>query len=386
MGVEQPAAAEAPVAAHGVSDAAYEASEEAAKQQLIDAIDAEFDEGETEKPSPTSKAAKKAPSKVASKDETEEEASDEEADDSVDEEDAQASFEDAAALKGHIKTLIESGDLRKLETELGLEKGALKINGSKLRYVREQSQKAAAALQTAERKAADAQSLVQQAQQVYGPMVRAKQLFQSGSADGVQQAARFVEAHFGVPIAQFVDAVVKAGRGQALPRSGPDPEVAELKLTVQRLLEQQTRAQADAQLAQAKARHVAGIKAKLGSSPLGALPDGAQRVYDRLVASYDRGTGGYSLSLQDAIKAVADDPATKWLLHERAQKAKPKDDATESRGSKPKANGTPAAPVKALTYEEREEQEKRALIAELEAEALKAERAARAARRSHARK
>lgn len=284
-------------------------------------------------------------------------------------------------FRAHVKSLTEAGDLRKLEEYLGLEKGALKIDGSKFRYLRQRQEKADKAVADATRQRDEATTLVQRAQEEYGPMVRAKQAFAAGTAQGVQQAGRFVEKHFGCSLAQFVDAVVKAGRGEASAPRAPiqDQAIEELRAEVARLKqerEQTSRAETEKAAAE---RHVTAIKGKLTGSPIAVLPDAAQLVYAKLKGSYDSAIDGYKLTLREAIAEVAADPATKWRLHERAQKAR-RTAEPEPEPSRPGRRGQPPArrpAAKTMT----EAEERQALIAELEAEARKEERATRYGKR-----
>lgn len=348
-------------------------SEEAERAALIAELDAEDSESEAREP------AEELPGEAEPSEDTAEDEGEEEGDDEVEEQ----SFEGADEFREHVKSLLEAGDMRKVEEALGLEKNALKLNGAKFRYVRQQAQKAAETIQRAETEAAKAQNLVESAKQVYGPMVQAKQLFHSGTADGVQRAARFVESHFGVPLTQFVEAVVKAGRGEASAHRGPDPEVAELKQTVQRLLEERTQQQTQAQAQAAEQRHLEAIKGKLGGSPLAKLPDGAKVVYEKIKGSYDQSIGGYRLNLRDAIAAAQDDPAVKWKLHELASKRKAPAAAPGKQPASQLQRKRVVTAPKAANPAEAEAAAKARLIAELEAEERKAERAAR---RSNARR
>lgn len=360
-----------PEATEAAPVAAPEAAERAA---LIAELDA-ADDAETESTS-GDRGARKDDEDAASDDASvseDEPAADVEESDEEDEA-AEGSPQTAAEMAEHIKGLLDAGDMRKVEEALGLEKGALKINGAKFRYVRQQVQKATEATQRAEARAAQADTVIQSAQQVYGPMVQAKQLFHDGTAQGVQQAARFVETHFGVPLTTFVEAVVKAGRGESSPQRGPDPEVAELKQTVQQLLQERNNQQTMAQQQAAEQRHLTTIKGKLGGTPLAKLPDGAKVVYETIKRSYDASIQGYRLNLKDAIAEAQKDPAVKWRLHELSQK----------RGAKPADKPAPTLARKRVIIEskglspaQKESAEKARLIAELEAEERKQERVSR---------
>jgi hypothetical protein len=356
--------------------AASESNESAAKNALIAELEAEIDDsGEeavrTEKPKPGKKrleAAKEDAANEGEEPEAEEDAGEEEP------ESAAAQLPDA--VREHVRNLVDTGDIRQLEVVLGLEKGALKVDGGKIRYARQRLEKAEKAQSKASEQHAAAQNVLTQAQQAYGPMVRAKQLFQGGTAQGVQQAARFVESHFGVPLTQFVETVLKAGRGESAPQRGPDPEVVELKQTVQQLLQERQRQQQQETERTQTERHVATIKGKLGSSPIAKLPDAAQLVYAKIKGSYDATIDGYTLTLKDAIAAVASDPATKWRLHELAQKSARTAPVVTPTALKTTPGRKPP-PRGKLSPAEQEAAEKSALIAELESSERKRERAER---------
>lgn len=354
---------------------------EAEHDALIAELEAEFAEGDSE-PARLEKGAKKAvQAKKGEPVDTDGDAEPEgeEAGESEDGNEAQVQTIDE--FREHAKDIARSGDIRKLEEVLGLEKNTLRVDGGKVRYARQRLEKAEKAQAAAHQKYGEANTILSDAQQQYGGMVRAKHLFAGGTPQGIQQAARFVEGHFGVPLAQFVDAVVKAGRGEAGPQRGPDPEVTELKRTVQQLLTEQQQARKAETERQQTERHVSLIKGKLGGHSIAQLPDAAQLVYAKIKSSYDSTIDGYKLTLKDAIAAVAADPATKWRLHELAQKRAPKDAAGPTNGKRPAKAANGKAPTrKAATPAESEEAEKRALIAELEAEARKEERAQRYAR------
>lgn len=355
---------DADTSAEAVAPAAN--SESAAKEALIAELEAEDSGGEA-KQGETEKA-----DRVDSKDDAEDDVEDT----AGDEGDAVDPIQTAEEVRQHVKDLLAAGDLRKVEESLGLEKGALKLDGAKFRYMRQRGEKAERALAEATGKHTEATALVTRAQEEYGPMVRAKQLFAQGTPQGVQQAARFVEHHFGVPMTQFVEAIVKAGRGESQPARQSDPEIAELKTTVQRLLQEREQQQLQETARTAATRHVATIKSKLGSSPIAKLPDAANLVYERLKGSYDRAIDGYTLTLPEAIKAVTDDPATKWRLHEMRQKTAPK--ALAEPAAKTAAGSRKPAPATAkLSQREKEAAEKAAVIAELEAQMRKEERAQR---------
>lgn len=355
---------DADTSAEAVAPAAN--SESAAKEALIAELDAEDSGGE----------AKESQAKEADGIDAEAEAEDDVDDTAGDEGDAVDAIQTAEEIRQHVKDLVAAGDLRKVEEALGLEKGALKLDGAKFRYMRQRAEKAAKAEALAQGKHVEATALVTRAQEEYGPMVRAKQLFAQGTAQGVQQAARFVEAHFGVPLTQFVEAIVKAGRGESQPARTSDPEIAELKTTVQRLLQEREQQQLQETARAAATRHVATIKSKLGSSPIAKLPDAANLVYERLKGSYDRTIDGYTLTLPEAIKAVTEDPATKWRLHEMRSKSAPR---TPEPVAVKTANGSrkPVASTGKLSPKEKEAAEKAAVIAELEAQMRKEERAQR---------
>lgn len=356
---------DADTSAEAVAPAAN--SESAAKEALIAELDAEDSGGEAEESH--AKEAHPVDAEAESENDIDEPTGDE--GDSV------GSIQTAEEIREHVKELVASGDLRKVEEALGLEKGALKLDGAKFRYMKQRAEKASKAEAQAQAKHAEATGIVTRAQEEYGPMVRARQLFAQGTPQGVQQAARFVEQHFGVPMTQFVEAIVKAGRGEAQPARTADPEIAELKTTVQRLLHEKEQQQLQETARAAATRHVATIKSKLGSSPIAKLPDAANLVYERLKGSYDRSIDGYTLTLPEAIKAVTEDPATKWRLHEMRQKTAPKT-LTEPVAVKV-ANGLRklVASTGKLSPKEKEAAEKAAVIAELEAQMRKEERAQR---------
>lgn len=341
-------------------------SESAAKEALIAELDAEDSGGEQEQAKPP----KADP--VDAEAESEEDVEDPESDEgeTVD------SVQTAEEIRQHVKDLVAAGDLRKVEEALGLEKGALKLDGAKFRYMRQRAEKAAKAEALAQTKHAEAAGLVTRAQEEYGPMVRARQLFAQGTPQGIQQAARFVEQHFGVPLTQFVESIVKAGRGESQPARQADPELAELKTTVQRLMQEREQQQLQESARAAATRHVAVIKGKLGGSPIAKLPDAPTLVYERLKASYDRTIDGYTMTLPEAIKAVTEDPATKWRLHEMRQKtgAKPVAEPVATRVASGSRKPVPGAK---LTPKDKEAAEKAAVIAELEAQMRKEERAQR---------
>lgn len=357
-------------AAPEVSDAAPQ--EAAEKDALIAEIEAELDGGA----SPAKQKAAQPEPEADADGEGEPEADVPDEDEPAD----VAGAEDASSLRDHVKELVASGDIRKVEEALGLEKGALKVDGAKFRHLRAKAEKAGKLAAEAEQRHAEAQNLVGQAQQTYGGMVRAKQEFATGTAQGIQRAARFVEGHFGVPLAQFVDAVVKAGRGEAQPQRGPDPEVAELKAQLQKMQEERSREKAAETERAAAERHVATIKGKLAGNPIAVLPDAAKLVYERLRGSYDRDIDGYTLTLKDAIAAVQADPATKWRLHELKQKAAAK--AAPAPAPKPVPGRRQVVTTQRMTPAEAEAAEKAALIAELEAEERKKERAQRYGKRT----
>jgi hypothetical protein len=366
---------EAPAEAQADAESAGEAAESAARDALIAELESEMDGGE-----PSGKPVKVTRSKPGK---AEAEATDDgeaEADDAdPGDEDAPGLEQSTEEFRERVKGLVEAGDIRKLEEELGLEKGALKVDGAKFRHLRQRAEKAAKAEASAQAARAQTNTLLTQARQEYGPMVQAKHLFNSGTPQGVQQAGRFVEKHFGVPLAQFVDTIIKAGRGEAAPQRGPDPEVAELKQTVLQLKQSlEQRQNAESEKVQSE-RHVATIRGKLTGSPIAKLPDAAQLVYARLKGSYDSTIDGYKLTLKDAISAVAEDPATKWRLHELRQRSATTTPPSAGRApgkATSNGNGKHVAP-RAKGGKMTEEQEKQALIVELEAAARKEERAQR---------
>lgn len=287
--------------------------------------------------------------------------------------DEEVLFESVDDFRDHAAELIKKGDTRALEEALGLEKGALKVNGAKVRWVQTQIEKATTALSTAQQKEAEAQAVIQGAQHHYGPIVQAKQHFASGQPQGVLAAARAVENHFGVKIADFVEAVVKAGRGEASRPMQADPEVKSLKETVQQLLAERQQQQQAAEQTAARTKHVATIGAKLKGTDLAKLSDGAALVYDKILASYDSTLNGYKLDLKAAIKATLDDPAVKWKLLQ-ARKGRPP--VPVKNGTKTPPPKLPAGPQRRRVVAaerpkspaDKEAAEKAALIAELDAE------------------
>lgn len=282
-------------------------------------------------------------------------------------------FESVDDFRDHAAELIKKGATRALEEALGLEKGTLKVNGAKVRWVQTQIEKATTALSTAQQKEAEAQAVIQGAQHHYGPIVQAKQHFASGQPQGVLAAARAVENHFGVKIADFVEAVVKAGRGEASRPMQADPEVKSLKETVQQLLAERQQQQQAAEQTAARTKHVATIGTKLKGTDLAKLSDGAALVYDKILASYDSTLNGYKLDLKAAIKATLDDPAVKWKLLQ-ARKGKPP--VPVKNGTKTPPPKLPAGPQRRRVIAaerpkspaDKEAAEKAALIAELDAE------------------
>lgn len=372
----------AEVGTEAVNEAPLGGTDAAEKAALIAEIEGELDE-ESEGGSGASehKAQKKPPRGARAGGDEESGEREDEADPEDDA--AEGGPGSISELREHVRELVLAGDIRKVEEALGLEKGALKVDGARFRHMRQRAEKADKARSEAEQRHAEAANIVTQAQQEYGPMVRAKQLFQSGNPQGVQQAGRFVERHFGCSLAQFVDSVVKAGRGEGTPQRGPDPEVAELKAALLEMKQAQERERAQQTERAAADRHISTIKSKLSATPLAKLPDAAKLVYERLKGSYDRTIDGYTMTLRDAIAAVQEDPGTKWRLHEMRERSTPTKTGGAAR-ERPAGGRQPARrePERGrLSPAEAEAAEKSALLAELEAEERRKERAARHGKR-----
>lgn len=371
-------AAEAAAAAPATPTAApvTAAADSAARDALIAELDA--DSGDAEE-APAEASDDEAPEPVGDSDgdEAEGEAGDEEAEE-------EAAFDSPDEFREHVKSLLEAGDMRKVEEALGLEKGALKINGAKLRYVQREKAEAARTKAEAANTAREANELKDAARNFYGPYVQAKQSFQSGTPQGVMAAARAVEGHFGVPLAVFVEHVLKAGKGEhgvpPVQQPQTNVEVEALRAEVQRLARLAEDGQAQQQNAAAEQRHIATISTKLKGTDLAKLKDGPQLVYAAIKGSYDANLRGYSLDLPKAIKAVLADPATKWKLHELKSGKTPAGKTPAPTAAKTSGKASPvkvARPAVALTPAQKEAAERAALIAELEAEERREERTAR---------
>jgi hypothetical protein len=346
------------------------ATDAAARDALIAELDA--DAGEESAPEPVeSDDSEPEPSDDAEADESSEETGDEEAEE-------EPAFDSPDEFREHVKSLLEAGDMRKVEEALGLEKGALKINGAKLRYVQR-------TVADAQRKVAEAENLKESARNFYGPYVQAKQQFQSGTPQGVMQAARAVEGHFGVPLAVFVEHVLKAGKGEhgvpSVQQPQTNAEIEALKAQNAQILQLLQNQQNQGQAQAAEQRHIATISGKLKGTDLAKLKEGPQLVYAAIKNSYDANLRGYSLDLPKAIKAVLADPATKWRLHELKTKASngKTAPAAVAPGKPGKQSPVKRSVVAAVpqTPAQKEAAERAALIAELEAEERREERAAR---------
>lgn len=365
------------------ADAPVASPEAADRAALIAELDAAEDaEGEQESPAPKARKGQSdesndsdpEPSDDADADEPAEEGGDEEAEEGE-------AFQTPDEFREHLQSLIKEGDLRKVEEALGLEKGALKVNGAKLRYVQKTVAEAERKSGEAANTAREAENLKEAARNFYGPYVQAKQSFQSGTPQGVMQAARAVESHFGVPLAVFVEHVLKAGKGEASavqhqqPQNNAETEALKAELAqIKNLLQN---GQQQQQTAAAEQRHLATIGTKLKGTELSKLKDGPALVYQAIKGSYDQNLRGYALDLPKAIKAVLADPATKWKLHELKSKNGSAPAVTVKNGKGSPVKRVATVSTEKLSREEREQTEKARLIAELEAEERQQERAAR---------
>lgn len=357
-------------------------SVEAERAELLATLDSEFEAEEAEEAKPAGKPPKGAKVDEAEGDEeaTEDKEGDADEENNDEEEESASEFASVDDFKEHAKSLLEEdGGPRKLEELLGLEKGTLKVNGSRIRFVKEQTRKAEEALAAANGDKSYADGILTEARAKYGTYAQSNVAFRSGTPQGILAAARAVEGHFGVPMAQFVDMVVKAGRGeasQALPQQQQsNSEIAELKANQERLLNLITEERAQRGAEAKKASDITRIAGHLKGTDLAKLKDGGARVYDAIVKSYDPVTKGYKLNLKSAIKAVLDDKATKYdllQLRNRKVSAAP-GEVTPAPPGGPKRVRV-VAPAKHLTEAQKEEQERLSLIAELEAEERKAER------------
>lgn len=351
------------------------ATEAAARDALI----AELDSAEDAEEAPATKSddADPEPTDDADAEETEGEAGDKEAEE-------EASFDSPDEFREHVKSLLEAGDMRKVEEALGLEKGALKINGAKLRYVQRTVAEAQRTKAEAANVAREANELKDAARNFYGPYVQSKQDFQSGTPQGVMNAARAVEQHYGVPLAVFVEHVLKAGKGEAsnpqVQQNQPNAEIEALKAQNAQILEHLRNAQSQTQTQAAEQRHIATIQTKIKGTDLAKLKDGPQLVYAAIKGSYDQNLRGYSLDLPKAIKAVLADPATKWKLHELKAGKTTQQKSVSPAATKPDGKASPvkrSVVTTPQTPKQKEQAERAALIAELEAEERRAERTQR---------
>lgn len=359
-----------------------DAAEHAALVAELDAEDGGDEAAPAPKPSGKKGAAK--PEAEVDADATEDEAdevTDDDAETEEDEGETAEAFETVDELREHLKSLAASGDVRKIEESLGLEAGTLKVNGAKLRYVNGQVEKATKATHEAAVTKANAEQLRDAAKDFYGPYVQSKQLYQTKEPANVMRAVRAMEAHFGEPLTAIVEAAIKASKGEAgQPNQQTNSEVAELRQQVQTLLQRTQQQQTAAQVQEAQARHLGAIAPKLKGTDLAKLKDAPKLVYDRLIGSFDKQLGGYNLNLAGAIKATLDDPATKWRLHElksgRGNPAVTSNGKVTAPAVSPQRKRVVVAKV-AQTPQQAEEAERAQLIAELEAEERRAERAAR---------
>lgn len=214
--------------------------------------------------------------------------------------------------------LLTGGDLEALCKLAGVDPKILKVSPGKLKADREmlrQAKTAEAAAKTrddlAAAKLTEAKQLIDAGKQTYGWAVDLKNMIAAGDVIGVKELVTSL-APKGMTWEQINAAIVKAEKGdnpsevmyRALLR-----KQAQEKAEADRLAAEKVRQDAEKanETTQAQ-RNLASAEARLKGTPFEKVPRAAETLVQIVQAAYDPVRKGYSITPQQAIKKLAEDP------------------------------------------------------------------------------
>jgi len=227
------------------------------------------------------------------------------ADDEALEDEPAALDGDAEAFKSELAELIDSGDLKAAAEKLGLDPSVFKLNNRQFKAARVTAKEAKAAAAEAASKATlalqaqtKAEQLNAKAEEVYGPVVAGKHHYKNGD---VLQARAALELMFEDTFENIVSNMAKGAKAL-------DPAKLEvLKLRKELEAEKAAKAAETATqtAAQQRATEVAGIAAKLKSTPLAELgEEAAAEIHAVISKSYNAALGKHTVTLKEAYAQV----------------------------------------------------------------------------------
>lgn len=193
--------------------------------------------------------------------------------------------------------LLEAGDLKGFCEKVGLTpkrfQELTKINPREFTAMRLGLKDANAAKKVAETKAAAAEKLQADAEQVYGPIVAGFQAHKKGDSARLRAAIELLAED---TFENVVASVAKAGK--------PDPaaQVEALRRELAEEKAKKTKDETAAATAAAVKAQVTTIEGRLKGTPLEKIPGAAQEIFDTIKGSFD-GTG-YALNLKQAYAQV----------------------------------------------------------------------------------